>query len=116
MPKNIVFVIALLVIILTMVATLFLNKFVIKSVSKTEIDSAVNQARFLYRQKKETNENLANGPCLSNALMPNWVADIAHSPRIPVDDLPENQCSGHIEGRAQHFVELDLDGNLIRTK
>jgi len=116
MPKNTVFVIALLVIILTISATLFLNNYVIKPVSKTEIDTVVNQARLLYRQKKATNENLVNGPCLSNALMPNWVADLAHSPRIPVDDLSENQCSGYIEGRAQHFVELDLDGNLIRAK
>ncbi|MBI2086368.1 hypothetical protein HYT74_03440 [Candidatus Daviesbacteria bacterium] len=116
MPKNTVFVIALTVIILTIFATLFLNHFVIKPASKTEIDTAINQAKLLYRQKKATNEDLSNGPCLSNALMPNWVADLVHSPRIPVDDLSENQCSGYIEGRAQHFVELDLDGNLIRTK
>lgn len=116
MPKITLFVIALTVIILTVSVTLFLNHFVIKPVPKTEVDSAVNQAKLLYRQKKARGEDLSNGPCLSNALMPNWVADLAHNPRLPIDDLPENQCSGYLEGKAQHFVELDLDGNLIRAK
>lgn len=81
-----------------------------------EADTAVNQAQFVYKLKKEGNLDLSTGPCLSNDLMPNWVADMVHLPRQPIDDLPENQCSAYLEGRAKHFVELDLDGNLIRVK
>lgn len=84
--------------------------------SKYEIDTAVNQAQFIYRQMKAQGMDFSNGPCLSNALMQNWVLDIAHNPRIPEDDLPYNQCSAYREGSTKHFVELDIDGNLIRAK
>lgn len=84
--------------------------------SRSEIDSAVNQANFIYTQMKAQGVDFSEGPCISNALMPGWVLDIAHSPRIPTDDLPQNQCLAYREGRAKHFVELDLDGNLIRAR
>ena len=84
--------------------------------SKGEVDIVVNQAGLLFRQKLQTGEDLSDGPCLSNALMPDWVVDIVHDPRIPSDDLPQNQCPGFLEGRVKHFVELDLEGRLVRVK
>lgn len=78
-------------------------------------DLAVAQAKELYRQAMLNNEDLSNGPCLSNDLIPDWVADIAHNPRQAVDNQPENQCSAFREGRAHHFVELDLEGNVIKV-
>ena len=79
--------------------------------NKMEIDTAVNQAKLIYKSEKERGRDFSSGPCLSNALMPEWVVDIAHSPRLPIDDLPENQCPAYREGKAKHFVELDPDGN-----
>lgn len=108
--------IALTVIITTGFITVYFNNRESKEVTKNEIDTAVNQAKFLYSQRKKTGEDLSKGPCLSNALMPGWVVDIAHKPRLSIDDLPENQCSAYIEGRATHFVELDTEGNLIRAR
>lgn len=116
MPKILLFIVALVVIILTGIATLILNQDEQKAIPKSEIDTAVNQAKFLYSQRKETGEDFSSGPCLSNALMPGWVVDIVHKPRSAIDDLPGNQCPAYIEGKAQHFVELDTEGNLIRTK
>lgn len=116
MPKAALLTISLFVVIFTAVATLFYNNYILKPIPKSEINSAVNQAKLLYRQKKDSGEDIASGPCLSNSLMPGWVADVAHSPRLAIDDLLENQCAAYFEGRAQHFVELDLDGNLIRAK
>lgn len=113
MPKMILFGLAIGVIIIVASVTLFLNQ---NTTPKSEIDTAVNQAKFLYRQRREMGEDFSSGPCLSNALMPGWVVDIAHNPRLPIDDLPQNQCPAFREGRAQHFVELDIDGNLIRAK
>ncbi len=81
-----------------------------------EADAAVRQAKLLFDVKKQAGENFSNGPCLSNDLMAGWVVDIAHNPRIAGDDLPENQCSAYLEGRAEHFVELDPYGVLIRVK
>lgn len=116
MSKLTLLIITLLVILLTASMTLILNNANSKSASKFEIDTAVNQAKLVFRQKNATKEDISNGPCLSDALMPNWVADIVHNPRLPIDDLPANQCPAYREGRAEHFVELDLDGNLIRAK
>lgn len=116
MPKILLLMLALTVIVLTGILTVIFNAGPTESTPKSEIDTAVNQARYLYRQKKEMGDDFSNGSCLSNALMPNWVVDIAHSPRLPIDDLPENQCPAYLEGRAKHFVELDTDGNLIRAK
>ena len=79
-------------------------------------DTAVNQAQHFFKLRSETGESLENGPCLSNDLMPGWVADIAHNPRQAIDDLPENQCAAFIQGKATHFVELDLKGEVIRVK
>ncbi|OGE16119.1 hypothetical protein A3F00_04285 [Candidatus Daviesbacteria bacterium RIFCSPHIGHO2_12_FULL_37_11] len=81
-----------------------------------EVDVAVNQAQHVYNLRIQTGEDLSNGPCISNALMPGWVVDIVHNPRQEVDNLPENQCSAYLEGKAAHFVELDLEGNVTRVK
>lgn len=78
---------------------------------------AIAIAQRLYQEAKANNESFESGPCLSNVLIPNWVVDIAHNPRNPaVDDDPTNQCSSYREGIAQHFVELDPNGTLIRAQ
>lgn len=84
--------------------------------SKSEIDSAVSLAKRIYAEMKTKGWDFSQGPCLTNALRPGWVLDIAHSPRLPIDDLPENQCPSFREDKAKHFVELDIDGNLIRAR
>ncbi len=81
-----------------------------------EADKAVHQAEYIFKLKLDRGEDFKNGPCLSNDLLPNWVADIVHDPRVEADDLPENQCSAYLEGRARHFVELSTEGRLIRVK
>lgn len=116
MPKSTLFLIALIVVILTAILTLIFQNSALKSISKSDIDTAVNQAQHVYRQRQAMGVDFSAGPCLSDALMPGWVADIAHNPRLPADDLPENQCPAYREGRAEHFVELDKEGNLIRAR
>jgi len=58
-------------------------------------------------------------PCLSDNNpdwnITDWVCDVAHDPRLPVDNLPENQCSEFRQGKAHHFVEVDPDCRFIRT-
>jgi hypothetical protein len=81
-----------------------------------DFDMAVKQAKALYAVKSAEGEDFADGPCLTNDLLKDWVADVVHNPRITIDNLPENQCQAYLEGRAHHFVELDLEGNLVRVK
>lgn len=116
MSKDLLLILSLAIILITAYLTLAINALFPQPLSKAEIETAVNQARHLYRQEQEKNRDFSNGPCLSDALLPGWVVDIAHNPRLSIDDLAQNQCPGYLEGRTQHFVELDVQGNLIRAK
>lgn len=100
----------------TIAITTYLTIIFDKTPSRSEIDSAVNQAKRIYAEAKERGWDFSQGPCLTDALMPGWVLDIAHSPRLPIDDLPQNMCPSFKEGKAKHFVELDTEGNLIRAR
>ena len=60
-------------------------------------------------------QNFDIGQCLSNEIIADWVCDIAHSPRQAIDDDPANQCSAFRTGRAQHFVEVDGNCNVIKV-
>jgi len=77
--------------------------------------TAVLKAQAVYSELKNKGVDFSNGPCISENLMPDWVADTAHNPRQSVDNLPENQCQSFREGRAHHFVELDPNGNFIQA-
>jgi hypothetical protein len=75
---------------------------------------AIAAARAAYAAEEE-GADFSRGPCLG-VVLEGWVADIAHDPRQDVDDEPENQCEAYRSGEAGHFVELDLDGDLIRAE
>ena len=64
-------------------------------------------------------QDLQAGPCLSdnnpNWNVPDWVCDVAHSPRTIEDNITENQCSAFRNGTAKHFVEVTPDCQLIRS-
>jgi hypothetical protein len=89
-----------------------------EQVSPSDRDRAVDEAQAAYDQVAPTRPDLMRGPCISESLpgLPDWVADIAHDPRLPVDDEPANQCRRYRDGEAQHFVELDVNGTLIRAE
>ena len=59
----------------------------------------------------------SKGPCLANPLAqyPNYVCDIAHFPRSPIDDNPQNQCSAFSQGTAKHFIEVSPECHIIGT-
>ena len=80
-----------------------------------ERDRAIAAAEAAYEEARAEGVELADGPCLG-VVLENWVADVAHDPRQGVDDRAENQCEAYRSGEAEHFVELDPDGNLIRAE
>jgi hypothetical protein len=71
-------------------------------------------AKQAYGEAKASGVDMSRGPCLG-VIKPGWVADVAHDPRQPVDDDPANQCPQYRSGEADHFVELDSDGEFIRS-
>ena len=60
--------------------------------------------------------DFSRGPCLSNAIAPDWVCDMAHSPRQAIDDDPANQCESFRRGETHHFVEVDGNCNIIKAQ
>lgn len=76
------------------------------------------EAKAAFGKAQASGEDLGAGPCIAEQLpgLPDWVADIAHDPRLPVDDEPANQCARYRSGEAHHFVELAPDGQLIRAQ
>ena len=88
------------------------------SPSQDTRDRAVNEAMQAYREARQNGTNLDRGPCIAEELpeLPDWVADVAHDPRQPVDDQPANQCQRFRNGDAHHFVELSPSGDLIRAQ
>jgi hypothetical protein len=83
--------------------------------SEAERNAAVAAAHDAYDEALEQGVDMSSGPCLGE-IVENWVADVAHEPREEIDDDPANQCEAYRKGEAEHFVELDLDGNLIRAE
>jgi hypothetical protein len=66
---------------------------------------------------KDAGEDLSRGPCLPDAAMPEgWVCDIAHDPRSDVDNIPANQCAAFRLGQAQHFVEVNENCEMFRSR
>ncbi len=88
------------------------------SASESDQAKAVVEARAALHRLQATGQDLSRGPCISESLpgLPDWVADIAHEPRQPVDDQPQNQCQRYRSGQAHHFVELTAQGGLIREQ
>jgi hypothetical protein len=77
-------------------------------------DATIQLAKDAYARAKAEGVVMDRGPCLG-VIKPGWVADVAHDPRRDVDDEPENQCEAYRSGEADHFVELDPDGEFIRS-
>jgi hypothetical protein len=80
-----------------------------------ERDRAIAAAHAAYEEAAAAGTDFADGPCLG-VVLENWVADVAHDPRQEVDDRSENQCEAFRSGEAEHFVELDPEGDLIRAE
>lgn len=72
----------------------------------------------LCQQQLAAEAELSAGPCLGNPTpgYPDWVCDVAHSPRTASDNDPANQCAAYREGSARHFVEVDANCNVIRVE
>ena len=84
----------------------------------SDTEAAIAAAKHAYAKAKASGERLAAGPCISERLpaLGDWVVDIAHHPRQPVDNKPANQCRRFRAGEAHHFVELTPGGKLIRAQ
>ena len=84
------------------------------SLGGTNVESPSDECVSICMQQKET-ADYSTGPCLANPLPknPDYVCDIAHFPRSPMDDIPKNQCSEFLQGNAHHYIEANPDCHII---
>jgi hypothetical protein len=87
-------------------------------ISQSDREKAVDEAQNAFAQVQAAGQDLSAGPCISESLpgLSDWVADVAHDPRESIDDEAANQCQRYRSGQAHHFVELNIDGRLIRAE
>jgi hypothetical protein len=81
---------------------------------KTVQETAIENCLELCLRQKQKNISLENGPCLSEEIITDWVCDVAHNPRIDLDNKPENQCSSFRDKKTHHFVEADVNCQFIK--
>ena len=105
-----------IIVVLAIIGTLFL-KFYAPSAAKKEAEKndMIRKAEVLYKTAKNNNIDIALGPCLG-FVNDDWVVDLVHNPRTASDDAKENKCESYTLGQAKHFIELDLDGKLVRME
>lgn len=77
----------------------------------------VNEARSLFFEKKDayTAADWIKGPCLGK-INDEWVVDVIHNPRLPIDDDQTNQCPDYYNKKVSHYILLDVDGNFVGMK
>ena len=76
-------------------------------------------------EAREAGINLEDSPCLLNPIdepsaanaaeLSDWVCDVAHMPRQPVDNIQSNQCSSFKQGKAHHFIEVNPECEVIKV-
>ncbi len=93
---------------------LFALLFAFGCTEQNNVDQIKEKCISLCLEEKEKGVNLSNGPCLSNNIAPGWVCDVAHYPREPIDNDPQNQCPAYGKN-ASHFVEVTPDCKFIRA-
>ncbi|MDO8513908.1 MAG: hypothetical protein Q7S37_05400 [bacterium] len=106
-------------ILLMLIATLFVfgnapTSNTPQSVSDSKKQELIGLAKKRYQEEKAKGTDLENGPCLGLIAI-GWIADIAHNPRQSIDDKPENMCQDYRDGTVKNFIELDLNGQVIRS-
>lgn len=65
----------------------------------------------------EKGKDLSNGPCILDPMEnEDWVCDVAHEPRQPVDNQRKNQCDAWHSGKAKHFIEVTPTCEFIKAR
>ena len=118
--KNL-FIISIIIIISAILTLLLMNN--LNSRNSENVQEIINACINLCLKAKEKGIDLSNGPCLSDNnpewKYEDWVCDVAHWPRIAIDNLRENQCQEWLKayeaGKIKKFVEVDPNCNFIRV-
>jgi len=74
----------------------------------------MRQAKKLYDERKKSNEDFSNSPCLAENIADGWAVDVIHNPRTVQDE--QNKCASYEQKTVEHIVEISPDGKIIRAE
>jgi hypothetical protein len=75
---------------------------------------AIRTSKKTYKEKKDQKVDMEASPCLSEDMGNGYALDIAHNPRLSIDE--QNQCNSYKSGTVKHFVEMTPDGSILRIE
>lgn len=80
-----------------------------------EQQEAVIKAKSLYSQKRSQGMEFFSqcfGEVVASGVT--YAIDIVNVPRTREDSYLENQCDDFVQGKVEHFIELDKFGSVVR--
>ena len=80
--------------------------------------AVLDAAQEAYDRQAEEGGDFSEGPCIADPLpepRDDWVVVVVREPRDEDRNAAE-RCSAFRDGRAEHFVELDEFGHVIRAQ
>ena len=80
--------------------------------------AVLDAAQEVYDRELEAGREFEDGPCLADPLpepREDWVVVVVREPRGDDRNAAE-RCSAFRDGRAEHFVELDPFGHVVRAQ
>jgi len=80
--------------------------------------AVLDTAQEAYDREADGGRDFSDGPCIADPLpepREDWVVVVVSEPREEDRDAAE-RCSAYRDGRAEHFVELDEFGHVIRAQ
>lgn len=77
-----------------------------------EQQEVINCAIDLYGNAALSSEIQLDSQCLGTC--GDYAVDIVHVPRAEEDNLVENQCGEYRDGKVNHFIEINHEGEIVR--
>jgi hypothetical protein len=79
--------------------------------------AVLDDAQQTFERELDEGRDMSEGPCIADPLPANedWVVVVVREPRDADRDAAE-RCSAFADGRADHVVELDEFGHVIRAQ
>jgi len=97
-----------------MVIAILVSGCVASNTNYPDASEATSKCRQACMDLQLTRMDFSNGPCINDNIIADWVCDVVHEPRQPIDDVPANQCPSF--GIAtHHFVEVNENCRIIRV-
>lgn len=98
------------IVTITIITILSVLIFGCKQDISSDSDEATRKCQELCKKHLQLDFDISKGPCLAEEIIPDWVCDVSLS---SVDDEDE-MCQNLRNKKANHFIEVDTECNLLK--